>query len=112
MYFSIILKPRKNPSDLSPITQFAAEAVAGALKEHDPQIKPPNDILIDGKKVCGILTEKVGESLIVGIGLNVNIKNFPEGLQATSIIGDREEIFQNILSRLKEEYLKYLGVGI
>lgn len=112
LYFSVILKPRKNPPDLSPITRLAAEAVVKALSGLNPQIKPPNDILIDGKKACGILTEKIGESLIIGIGLNVDMKEFPAGLDANSIRGDKEVIFKEILRRLKEEYLKYLGVGI
>ncbi|MBI5699474.1 hypothetical protein HZC35_04085 [Candidatus Saganbacteria bacterium] len=108
----MILKPRKNPADLTPITRLAAKAAAQALEDHDPRIKPPNDILIKGKKVCGILTEKTADGIILGIGLNINIDKFPADLNATSIFGDKETIFKEILRCLKEEYLKYLGVGI
>jgi len=112
LYFSVILKPRKNPPDLAPLTQLAAKAVSRALHDHNPHIKPPNDILIGGKKVCGILTEKTADGLIIGIGLNININEFPAGLDAGSISGDKETVLEEILRCLKEEYLKYLGVGI
>jgi BirA family biotin operon repressor/biotin-[acetyl-CoA-carboxylase] ligase len=119
LYFSVILKPRKNPQDLTPITHITAVAVVGAIDNFNPQIKLPNDILIGKKKVCGILTERSGENLIIGIGLNVNTAEFPPELKATSLMIenqgkalDLKELLQKILANLKEEYLKYLGIKV
>ena len=117
LYFSLILKPRKNPADLAPLTLIMAEAVAGTIKREggiDPEIKLPNDILIGGKKVCGILTEKTGGALILGVGLNLNIREFPEDLNATSLLLEcgREFEWRSLLGKImeafKNSYSKFL----
>ena len=114
LYFSVILKPRKNPDDLSPITLLVAKAVASVLPVK-AEIKLPNDLLVNGKKICGILTEKTGEALIIGIGLNVNIDSFPSGLNATSLKletsrnWDLDTLLQAILAELKKEYSQFLS---
>jgi len=111
LYFSVILKPRKNSADLSPVTLLAAEAVASVIKA---EIKPPNDLMIKSKKVCGILTEKVKDALIVGVGLNVNIEKFPDELAATSLYlennkkYDPDQLLSEIIIELKNRYLKFL----
>ena len=119
LYFSVILKPRKNPQELTSITRIAADAVARAISDFNPHIKLPNDILIGDKKVCGILTERSGESLIIGIGLNVNTPELPVELNATSLLLenqgkslDLKVLLQKILANLKDEYFKYLGIEI
>jgi BirA family biotin operon repressor/biotin-[acetyl-CoA-carboxylase] ligase len=63
-----------------------ARAVEGAAGNR-PQVKWPNDILLDGRKVAGILTEAHGRNALVGIGLNVNVDTFPPPIQqsATSL---------------------------
>ena len=76
------------------ITLATGVAVERSLEKigiENPEIKWPNDILIDGKKVCGILTEAITklnsiETVIVGVGIdvNLNIKDFPEDLQKTT----------------------------
>ncbi len=93
IYMSIILKPNLNVTDSVLITTAAAVAVSNAIKKSTnkmPQIKWVNDIYINNKKVCGILTEAVIDfesgtvgSVIVGIGLNVKTKEkeFPKELQ-------------------------------
>ena len=98
LYFSIILRPHLEPADLPKITLVAALAVCKAVEEVvglNPGIKWPNDLLLDGKKFCGILTETgalfSGESplVVLGIGLNVSTPRelFPEELRerATSL---------------------------
>jgi BirA family biotin operon repressor/biotin-[acetyl-CoA-carboxylase] ligase len=118
LYFSVIL-PKSNIDDLQTITNLAAFVVAQILKDGfglQPLIKLPNDILIKEKKVCGILTENViiGQSpvfSIIGIGLNTNIKIFPEELEdkATSLQielnqeFDNNKILEKILIGLKKQ---------
>lgn len=118
LYFSVILKPYKNSGELPRFTKFAAEAVVRAVKNLfglEAEIKEPNDVLISLKKVCGILTEKTKDALIIGIGINVNTKEFPKGLAATSLAlesgkkADKEKVFQEVLKCLDNEYLKFLG---
>ena len=85
---SILLRPPLAPQHASRLMQMAALAVARTLERElhlQPTLKWPNDVLLDGKKVCGILTESsiVGETLayvILGIGLNVNytMRAYPE----------------------------------
>lgn len=95
IYMTYLLKPDIDISCVSRLTLVAALAVAKALQEIDgiePQIKWPNDVVVNGKKICGILTEMSSEGMdisyvVVGIGLNVNNKEFPEELseKATSL---------------------------
>jgi BirA family transcriptional regulator, biotin operon repressor / biotin---[acetyl-CoA-carboxylase] ligase len=80
LYLSIILRPAVAPQDLAQITLLAGVAAAETIAAVCPEgvgIKWPNDLLIRGRKVCGILTEMRTDAgkhaLIVGIGLNVNI---------------------------------------
>jgi BirA family biotin operon repressor/biotin-[acetyl-CoA-carboxylase] ligase len=79
IWSSIILKTNIAPSQVQPITLAAAMAVVQAITQNSenakPKIKWPNDILVNGKKVCGILTEFIGDIdelryLIIGIGIN------------------------------------------
>jgi BirA family biotin operon repressor/biotin-[acetyl-CoA-carboxylase] ligase len=81
LYLSILLRPAVALEDLAQITLLAGVAVADAVAAECPagvSIKWPNDLLIRGRKVCGILTEMRSDggspALIVGIGLNVNIR--------------------------------------
>ena len=91
IWFSIILYPQLSPSYISRITLMTAVAAVKAIKictQIKSQIKWPNDILINEKKVCGILTEMSAELdiinwVVVGIGININIKQqeFPEDIR-------------------------------
>ena len=97
IWMSIILKPQLPPQKAPQFTLIAAVAVVQAIEEVcglSPEIKWPNDILLNGRKVTGILTELQAEadkinSIIIGIGMNVNQKaeDFPEELRtiATSL---------------------------
>lgn len=97
LYTSILLRPHLPPIQTPLITLAAGLAVAGAIREVtelDPRVKWPNDVLVDGRKVAGILTElaTVGSSVghvVVGIGINVNQdwQDLPEGVRqgATSL---------------------------
>ena len=93
------------------------ETVAVILPKSDVRIKWPNDILVDGKKIAGILIENTLrrsnlETSIVGIGLNVNQMKFPSELNATSIQlntnseTDLNLIMEELSTRLEKYYLR------
>lgn len=94
IYMSIILKPKLDINDSVLITTATSVAVCLAIEkisQYKPKIKWVNDIYINEKKVCGILTEAVTDiesgtisSVIVGIGLNVKTENFPDELKETA----------------------------
>ncbi len=79
IYMSIIVRWQDN----IPYTVCAASAVCNALRSFgiDAKIKWVNDIFIDSKKVCGILCERVGDFVIMGIGINHSVKDFPDELK-------------------------------
>ncbi|MCX7714965.1 MAG: biotin--[acetyl-CoA-carboxylase] ligase [Clostridia bacterium] len=127
IWMSILLKPDILPSQVPKLTLVAGLAVCNALKKSDinAQIKWPNDIVINGKKVCGILTEMSAEIekvnfVICGIGVNVNTENFPNDISqtATSIFietkqkQNRKKILQDILYEFEDMYLIFLNQGI
>ena len=81
VWLSIILNPNVDHSKIPLITLATGVAVAKTLENigvENPEIKWPNDIMINGKKVCGILTEAVAkfntiESVIIGVGIDANL---------------------------------------
>ena len=101
---SVLLRPVLSPSDVSKITLAAALSVARAARSltgADLGIKWPNDLLFEGKKVGGILTEMDAEAdrvhfVVIGIGVNVNESNKDLPSEATSL----KEIAGKALSRL------------
>ncbi len=119
LYFSIIL-PKSKIEDLQTLTILAAFIVAKTIKRNfplEPLIKLPNDILLNGKKVAGVLTENIiGKDVklsVIGIGLNTNIEKFPKELEdkATSlkielgrkVVVNNEKILKKIVKELKEQ---------
>lgn len=80
LYLSVLLKPEGSAENIVKITSAAGVVVAEAI---GGKIKWVNDIIIDGKKVCGILCESVGEYVIVGIGINLTEPEggFPEEIR-------------------------------
>ena len=125
LYVSLLLRPPLPPTEMPQITLTTAVAVARAVKRVTgvaPGIKWPNDLLLDGKKLGGILTEMETESeqirhLVVGLGLNVNNPAFPEELQpiATSLVlatgrrHSRLHILQAWLEEFEELYDRFLA---
>jgi BirA family biotin operon repressor/biotin-[acetyl-CoA-carboxylase] ligase len=119
IYCSVILRPALPPSDVLILSLAAGLAVQAAIRQVDSRIaadlKWPNDVLIGGKKVCGILTEMNSEAtqvryIVVGIGINVNQPSFPPELVATSlrmVTGSewsRVELAAALLKSLDREY--------
>jgi len=96
LYFSIILRPAVPPALVAQLPMIAAVALLRALDLRTPglgaAVKWPNDILVSGRKLCGILCESEAETdivhyVIIGIGINVNTSGFPDELSeiATSL---------------------------
>lgn len=88
---SFLLRPAASMSLWPRITTLAALGVCHAIEEElplRPTIKWPNDVYVNGRKVCGLLAETVhspaGQALILGIGLNVNSHEFPPTLAETA----------------------------
>lgn len=89
IWMSVVVRPNILPQDVSAITLITGLAVCKAIRETTQlpaYIKWPNDIVVNGKKVCGILTEMSAEIdrvnyVIIGIGINVNTATFPEELE-------------------------------
>ena len=120
VWLSIILNPNVNHSKIPLITLATGVAVENTLKRigvKNAEIKWPNDILIHGKKVCGILTEAITsfntiESVIIGVGIdaNISIENFPEELRENmTTLNDEigEKVYENLLIKLfLEEFEK------
>jgi BirA family transcriptional regulator, biotin operon repressor / biotin---[acetyl-CoA-carboxylase] ligase len=121
IYCSVVLRPALPPSAILVLTLAAGLAVRAAVQQIAPQLAPdlkwPNDGLLNGKKFCGILTEMNAEAtrvryIVVGTGLNVNHTTFPEELQpiATSLRlmtgteWSRVELCAALLKSLDREY--------
>lgn len=114
--FSVLLRPEITPQKASMLTLVAALAVSRALDELSglqTQIKWPNDIVSNGKKLCGILTEMSADMdqihyVIVGIGINVQETDFPEEIRATAtslkLETGREILRSRILGRVLEQF--------
>jgi BirA family biotin operon repressor/biotin-[acetyl-CoA-carboxylase] ligase len=125
IYCSAILRPAMPPSEALIFSLAAGLAVRAAVAEIAPQLEPdlkwPNDVLLGGKKVCGILTEMNAEAtrvrhLVLGIGINVNQAKFPGDLReiATSLRMEtgtewsRVELCGALLKSLDREYRAFV----
>lgn len=92
IWMSILLRPEFTPWEVSSVTLVAALACAKAIRDElglDAVIKWPNDIVINGKKTVGILTEMSAEQeavnyVVLGVGMNANISDFPEEISKTA----------------------------
>jgi len=121
IYTSIILRPQITPASTPQISILAGVAVAEVLENYCPdriKLKWPNDVLIDGKKVCGILsqvktTASEVDFIVLGIGINVNISysQFPKEIcnLATSLAIEtgREISCQELIISLYENLTKW-----
>ncbi|MGG3469626.1 biotin--[acetyl-CoA-carboxylase] ligase [Neobacillus pocheonensis] len=129
IWMSLILRPNIPLTKAPQLTLLTAVAIVQAIEEVTgltPEIKWPNDILINGKKITGILTELQAEadrihSIIVGMGINVNQKkeDFPNEIQdtASSLFIEKGEtisrasLIRSIFKQFEKLYLLYLEQG-
>ncbi|MCR4688331.1 MAG: biotin--[acetyl-CoA-carboxylase] ligase [Saccharofermentans sp.] len=124
IYLSYLMRPDTGLENISEITSWTAVAITDAIKKAygiDTNIKWVNDILLDKLKICGILTElsiegETGriDSIVIGIGINVNEDSFPKELQgiATSLaIQTKTKYRRAILAAKLIEELDRLAAG-
>lgn len=121
---SLVIRPQIAPEHISMVTLVMGLAVAYACQDVcsvKTQIKWPNDVVVDGKKICGILTEMASEIgyikyLVIGTGINTTVEYFPEELRQTAtslhrIMGkhpDRAGLIAACMKRFEEFYEKFL----
>lgn len=127
IFMTLILKPDLLPTKASMLTLVAALAVESGIAMATGirgKIKWPNDIVVNGKKICGILTEMSAEMegihhVVVGIGINANMKSFPAEIQkvATSLSIEKQEeinrsdIICEIMKKFEYYYEKFIKEG-
>lgn len=129
IFLSLVLRPPVNPSEASQVTMVASVALAMAIRAETgvvAGIKWPNDLLVQGKKVCGILAELNAEMdrvnyLVLGAGINANQEpgDFPEELRATATSlkvetgqpVDRVKLVRACLEAFEHWYSLWLGQG-
>lgn len=127
IYMSLLLRPKFLAEKAPMLTLVMAYSVAKVLREQeelDVKIKWPNDLVIGKKKICGILTEMKMEereiaSVIIGVGINVNVENFPKELRdkATSLKKEsgREfcctDLIVRMMETFEENYNRFVEMG-
>lgn len=127
LYFTVLLRPRLSPAQAPLLTMLAGVSAYTAIAAQTglvPELKWPNDVLLNGKKLGGILTEMHAEPnvvrfVIVGIGINVNQEKFPADISAiaTSIrkesgrISYRLELLARLLTQFETDYNRFLREG-
>jgi BirA family biotin operon repressor/biotin-[acetyl-CoA-carboxylase] ligase len=122
LLFSLLLEPPVETARLPELTLVAARAGAEAIAQVTglaPEIKLPNDILIEGRKTAGILAEARDGRVVLGIGVNVNVSapDLPHGTDppATSLLletgseVDRVELLVELLDRLERAYDEWVA---
>lgn len=129
LYCSVVLRPGGVPNEAPQLTFLSAVAVARAIEQVcglRPEIKWPNDVLIEGKKIAGLLNEMSAETdginfVILGIGVNLNMttEQFPDDLRhpATSLLLEtgrlvgRATFAASMLNELDRLYADYAAYG-
>lgn len=125
IWMSMVLKPEIPVYKAPFLTLIAGAAILNALRNLgvDAEIKWPNDIVLNGKKICGILTEMVAEvekvgCVVIGMGINVNTMLFPGELseKATSLKKEgieikRSDIIREIVHEFEKLYIPYIEYG-
>lgn len=119
VYFTLILKPSYAPDKASMVTLLMALAVAEGICVTcgvEAKIKWPNDVVVNGKKVCGILTEMSAERgsihyVVIGVGVNVGLQEFPPEIKnfATSLQAEcgREVPKAVLIANIMRSFEKY-----
>ena len=130
IFATIVLKPSENFSLVYPnLTQYLSVTICKTLEEYGvaPSIKWPNDVLIDGKKIVGILSETVMQGakfkgIVLGFGINLNAskENLSQihdkeatalNIETSVMHVDKEEFLDKLLNRFFDKYDEFLEKG-
>jgi BirA family biotin operon repressor/biotin-[acetyl-CoA-carboxylase] ligase len=127
LYLTVLLRPRLSPAQAPLLTMLAGVSAQTAIAAQTglvPELKWPNDLILNGKKLGGILTEMHAEPnqvrfVIVGIGINVNQEKFPVELSSTATSLRREsgrtsyrlELLVRLLAQFENDYNRFLHEG-
>ena len=125
--FTLLLRPKLSPDRISMVTLVMGLAVTNAvnsLYDVSAGIKWPNDVVIKGRKLCGILTEMSAEVrqvnyIVIGVGINANLTSFPEEIReiATSLkleLGrdiNRAELIARVMAEFERLYAEFEAQG-
>ena len=120
--FSILLKPNIDSSQISQIPLIIGASLCEIINKYiKSEIKWPNDIMVNNKKIAGILVEGITsnkvDAIVVGVGINVNSINFPDDLliKATSLKKqlnktiDKEKLLNQIIKEFIILYMEFLN---
>jgi BirA family biotin operon repressor/biotin-[acetyl-CoA-carboxylase] ligase len=113
LLFSICLRPpvpTARWAELTPVAGRAAADAIGAVTGLRPEIKPPNDLLLGGRKVAGILAEAAEGRIVLGIGVNVAATPH-EGAAVLGAEADRAGLLVELLDRLERAYDEWVGTA-
>lgn len=127
VYMTLLLRPGIMPDRAPMLTLVMGLSVVEAIRTVtgiEAEIKWPNDVVVNKKKVCGILTEMAAEMtyvnyVVIGVGINVNQKHFPEEIadmavslrKETGKVYRRSELIAAVLERFEENYGTFLRTG-
>jgi BirA family transcriptional regulator, biotin operon repressor / biotin---[acetyl-CoA-carboxylase] ligase len=120
LLFSILLRPATVPPERWPLLGLVAPlAVADAVRstgEIDATVKWPNDVLVEDRKLAGILLERVGDAAIVGIGINVSLRADERPHEAATSLTlegaattDRVTVLAAVLRALEQRYREWVA---
>ena len=125
--FTLLLRPKLSPDRISMVTLVMGLAVTNAVNSLygvSAGIKWPNDVVIKGRKLCGILTEMSAEVrqvnyIVIGVGINANLTSFPEEIReiATSLkleLGrdiNRAELIARVMTEFERLYAEFEAQG-
>jgi BirA family biotin operon repressor/biotin-[acetyl-CoA-carboxylase] ligase len=118
---SVLLRPTPSPATWTLLPLLAGVAVVEAVRavaHVDAVLKWPNDVLVDDRKLAGILVERVDDAVVIGLGVNVStrVEELPDGVAATSLavaggMTDREPLVMEILRALARRYTTWQDDG-
>lgn len=118
IYFSLVIRPRTSLQNAVTATTAASVAVCRAIEkltDKKPKIKWVNDVYLDGKKICGILTEAMSnfedgtvDSVIIGIGVNINTADFPDTVEGAGCL-DVNISRSRLIAGIADELLDIAG---
>jgi len=120
LLFSLSLRPERPPEELAPLSLVLAEAVATACGP-DAAVRWPNDVMIGGRKLAGVLPELRDGQVIAGIGINVNLRaeDLPPAARVppTSLllergqVVDRARLLADVLAEIERRYDRFQREG-